>query len=290
MLDRLAELELGNGDYALATVLYDSVAALGAGSGYWQWKAAEGAVLRDAIEGRISDSEARRRRASEFLVEQGWGGTYLWRAEWAAWTRLLGAEDAEGAARILDEALARYPIETVPDGEAPVLGIAFLSAALGRTEDAEALLARDRAAGASLYGQGWDTAMRTLAEAQLLGQAGDVEGAVEHLNSLERSVCPECGQFWTGFLLEEAGDAAGAIAAWEEYLSHGWHVRHILDADGLGSVYESLGQLYDSEGDLEQAAVNYARFVELWADADPELQPRVRAAQARLEEIVRERG
>ena len=52
----------------------------------------------------------------------------------------------------------------------------------------------------------------------------------------------------------------------------------------------SLGQLHDEQGDLETAAVHYARFVELWAEADPELQPRVRAAQARLEEIVRERG
>jgi hypothetical protein len=30
--------------------------------------------------------------------------------------------------------------------------------------------------------------------------------------------------------------------------------------------------------------------VDLWSGADPELQPRVQAAQARLEEIVRERG
>jgi hypothetical protein len=30
--------------------------------------------------------------------------------------------------------------------------------------------------------------------------------------------------------------------------------------------------------------------VELWAEADDELQPRVRAAQARLDAILRERG
>ena len=35
---------------------------------------------------------------------------------------------------------------------------------------------------------------------------------------------------------------------------------------------------------------HYASFVELWATADEELQPRVRAAQARLEEILREIG
>jgi tetratricopeptide (TPR) repeat protein len=290
MLQRQADLELGSGNYDLATTLYDSVAVLGAGSGYWQWAAAEGLVLRDAIRGRISEAEDGRRRTAEFLVEQGWGGTYLWRAVWAAWTRLLGAKDPEGAARILDEALARYPIETVPDGEAPVLGIAFLSAALGRTEVAEDLLARDRAAGASFYGQGWDTTMRTLAEAELQRQAGKVEDAHTRLKTLERSVCPECGLFWTGFLLEEAGDSAGAISAWEGYLSQGWHVRHILDADGLGSVLESLGRMHDGLGDQEQAAIYYAQFVELWQDADPDLQPRVATAQARLEEIVRERG
>jgi hypothetical protein len=48
--------------------------------------------------------------------------------------------------------------------------------------------------------------------------------------------------------------------------------------------------LYDELGDLENAAIYYARFVELWADADAELLPRVEVARARLEEIIRERG
>ena len=46
----------------------------------------------------------------------------------------------------------------------------------------------------------------------------------------------------------------------------------------------------DEKGDLENAAKYYAQFVELWAEADPELQPRVQAANRRLEEIVTERG
>ena len=62
------------------------------------------------------------------------------------------------------------------------------------------------------------------------------------------------------------------------------------DARDLPRAYERLAQLYDEKGDLEQAAGYYGLFVELWADADPELQPRVEAARARMEEIVRERG
>ena len=66
--------------------------------------------------------------------------------------------------------------------------------------------------------------------------------------------------------------------------------RVFWDANSLGPALERLAQLYDERGDLENAAVYYARFVDLWADADAELQPRVKAAKARLEEIIRERG
>ena len=62
------------------------------------------------------------------------------------------------------------------------------------------------------------------------------------------------------------------------------------DNELRGPTLERVGQLYDEAGDLENAAVYYARFVELWADADAELQPRVEVARERLGEIIRERG
>ena len=43
---------------------------------------------------------------------------------------------------------------------------------------------------------------------------------------------------------------------------------------------------YDAMGDLDQAAEHYSGFIELWANADEEFQPRVQAAQRRLEEIA----
>ncbi len=49
-------------------------------------------------------------------------------------------------------------------------------------------------------------------------------------------------------------------------------------------------ELYDEQGDLANSSKYYLMFVELWAGADEELQPRVHAAQARLEEILMERG
>ena len=63
-----------------------------------------------------------------------------------------------------------------------------------------------------------------------------------------------------------------------------------FDRHLLGPSLERLAELYDERGNLDDAALYYARFVELWAEADEELQPRVRAAQVRLEVILRERG
>ena len=82
-----------------------------------------------------------------------------------------------------------------------------------------------------------------------------------------------------------------AIARYEAWLGRRQlSGRAGADATQLARAYERLAQLYDEQGDLEQAAGYYALFVELWSDADPELQPRVEAARARMEEIVRERG
>lgn len=46
------------------------------------------------------------------------------------------------------------------------------------------------------------------------------------------------------------------------------------------------GEMHDAAGDMAHAAFHYRRFVELWADADAELQPAVWRARERLAEIA----
>jgi hypothetical protein len=55
-----------------------------------------------------------------------------------------------------------------------------------------------------------------------------------------------------------------------------------LDAWWLAGTHKRLGELYEARGDKARAASHYARFVELWKSADPELQPKVREVRARL--------
>jgi tetratricopeptide (TPR) repeat protein len=247
------------------------------------------AVL-EATRGRFEESESRRQRALRISDAEGWAGFYQWRAVWAAWAQLLSEKDEAGARRIMDEALTRYPVESVPDGEAPVLDIAFVSAALGREELSRAMLQRHQEAAAAFATGGWEVALNLLTESELALQRGDFDEAIDLLAGMERSVCQPCGLLWMGRAADMAGLPEAAIAAFEKYLGRPWSMRGTLDGFALGSVLERLGQLHDERGDTERAAVYYAQFTDLWSEADPSVQPRVEAARARLEEIVRERG
>jgi eukaryotic-like serine/threonine-protein kinase len=76
-----------------------------------------------------------------------------------------------------------------------------------------------------------------------------------------------------------------AIAMFERYLATPFFGRPRADARYLAGVYKRLGELYDASGDRERAAAYYRKFLDLWKDADPELQPRVTEVRRRLEAI-----
>ena len=52
---------------------------------------------------------------------------------------------------------------------------------------------------------------------------------------------------------------------------------------------QRLGELYEAQGDRDKAVEHYNEFVEMWQDADPELQPQVNDVRERLARLVGER-
>ena len=53
--------------------------------------------------------------------------------------------------------------------------------------------------------------------------------------------------------------------------------------------YLRLGEIYDRQGDGDRAAEYYGKFIELWDDADPELQSHVEAARSALATLASDR-
>ena len=57
----------------------------------------------------------------------------------------------------------------------------------------------------------------------------------------------------------------------------------------LPAALKRLGELYEQRGDTDKAVEYYNEFVELWKDADPELQPQVEDVRERIAKLVGER-
>jgi tetratricopeptide (TPR) repeat protein len=132
------------------------------------------------------------------------------------------------------------------------------------------------------------------ADAAIALAEGRPEEAARLYRESDIGYCILCALPGLAAALEAMGDRAAAIDAWRKYVDTPWFWRmfgnQYQQGPRLGPALETVARLYDEAGDAEKSAVYYARFLDLWADADPELQPRVETARARLEEIVRERG
>jgi tetratricopeptide (TPR) repeat protein len=94
--------------------------------------------------------------------------------------------------------------------------------------------------------------------------------------------CLVCTDAALGRAFDLAGMADSAIAAFERYVSRPAAYRFTVDAEYLAGAHKRLGELYEAKGDKQKAASYYAKFIALWKDADPELQPKVAEVRRRL--------
>jgi tetratricopeptide (TPR) repeat protein len=210
-------------------------------------------------------------------------------AFWAAWNRLEAEGDTAGARRIVDEAAAARPLESLPFVDRPYLQWAVFYALSGQPERARELVeVFESGADENLMRSRHEDLLR--ARAAIALGSGDPEQAVRLFRESDTGSCTICAKPGIALAWDRAGQADSALAAYEAYLSDRQPNRLFWDGSLLGSSLERAARLADEIGDVDAAAGYYARFVELWKNADAELQPRVDAARSRLQAILRERG
>jgi eukaryotic-like serine/threonine-protein kinase len=101
--------------------------------------------------------------------------------------------------------------------------------------------------------------------------------------------CEDCLYFNLGRAFDRAGQKDSALANYERYLSVPAQ-RRGQDWLALAAVQKRLGELYDERQDHANAITHYSAFVDLWKNADPELQPQVAAVKTRLAELLAKEG
>jgi tetratricopeptide (TPR) repeat protein len=182
------------------------------------------------------------------------------------------------------------PLDSIPALDRPYFSLATVYAEIGDASRARRLMEKWE----SEVDPEVDDPLGT-GRAMTLGFIALAEARPEEAIDLFRDAderiggCPICRLPEIGRAYDEAGLADSAIAVYTRFFDTPWWNR-VSEDRRRGPILERLGQLHDERGDLQSAAKYYAMFVELWAGADDALQPRVRAAQARLEAILGEIG
>jgi len=89
-----------------------------------------------------------------------------------------------------------------------------------------------------------------------------------------------------GLILAQLGQTDSAVASFEAALARPNLGGVEYAAVWYPTVIEELGVLHAQQGHRAEAIEYTTRFIELWQRADPELQPRVRAARLRLSSLT----
>jgi len=101
--------------------------------------------------------------------------------------------------------------------------------------------------------------------------------------------CNVCALYRLGALYEQLNRPDSAISVYEEAITFQYDSPQYQDPDWRVPSMLRLAQLYEGRGDTDEAIEYYNRFVELWQDADPVLQPIVEDVRGRIAGLVGER-
>jgi tetratricopeptide (TPR) repeat protein/tRNA A-37 threonylcarbamoyl transferase component Bud32 len=257
-------------------------------SPYWRYGRAPVILLfMDALMGRTRSAD---RRMEEFTVAAerlGTQGLYLSFASSKAQHDVYVRGRSSEALTLLNESVDQFFDSLAPEDRF-YFDLAQAYAVAGNLDRARELLAEgERLLDPWFFGQSrgdYHGARGYIAIAE-----GRFSDAVDEFRLMDAelgcTICPLHGM-GTAYRLTNQPDSA--IAAFERYVSTPRSGHVITDAVWLPSVYLHLGELYEERGDEDRAADYYNRLMDLWHDADPELQPRVERGRRALERLHRE--
>src|SRR6266705_188701 len=247
----------------------------------WAANAASALAAFSLVRGRLAASESEFRRAMLLTEQRGLAGKYLELAIALAVMDVHHRHAPEAGRREVEEALRRHPLATIPAEDRPYAGLAWFYADAGRPDRARQLLAEYAAAVPEAVRRAQP--FRHGAAAAIAFAEGRFQDAIKGYRAwYDEDSCAVCGLFLLARAYEQAGERDSALAVYERAVTTPGYLRAFEESATLGPTYRRLGELYEERGQLDKARDYYGRFVDLWKDADPELQPNVRDVKPRL--------
>jgi len=240
------------------------------------------------VQGKVASAERYMQEAMSVGEERGLPADYIAGAVQLGLTDVLYRETPADGVRKVEAALERYPISQMDPLDRPYLQLARFYGLAGYPERARRLLSEYEAEVEDGVRRGQPQRYGAYGAAAFA--EGRQEEAITHFRNWYDDGCGDGGCFFgLGQVYDVTGNADSALAAYESALTTPGLFRVFQESQWLGQTYKRLGELYEERGETEKAVEYYDRFVELWRDADDELQPIVRDVRDRIARLVGER-
>ena len=239
------------------------------------------------LRGQVQDGLRSMARAQEIDRSRGVAVAPGQDSVLAAFTDLMIVGNTERAARRMERAMTKVP-------EAQRSNLVYFYALTGQAARARALLERLEAEQGDTVEQRLNAPMLHRMRAEVLLAERKPLEAIAEFRAADMTVdgpvnaCSICMSAALGRAFDRANMPDSAITWYEHYLNTPATQRLGFDQDvsTLPNLLRRLGELYEEKGDRTAAARSYRRFVEMWKDADPELQPQVAEIRARLARLT----
>jgi tetratricopeptide (TPR) repeat protein len=235
--------------------------------------------------GKLHLTEQLRGTLDSALIETGARAAHLGISLSDAFHEIWFRNDRAGAIRRADAALAVTPLASLDPVNRPHVNLVRALSFAGKVDAAKAALADFEATRRSLT-LGGDKEQRAHMTADIAMAEKRYDAAAASYREAETPDAPWARLPDLARAYDLGGHADSALAVYARYAAGSEYGRLGTDATYLGPSLKRLGELYEARGDRDNAARAYARFIELWKDADPDLQPQVAEARRRLSKLT----
>jgi tetratricopeptide (TPR) repeat protein len=231
--------------------------------------------------GRLRDGVRWNAEAAAINTQRGMQQSALAQVQSDAFARLWFLNDRATSLSALDRALTVTPVEKLPIAARPYVALAITYGFAGRADKVRELIASfDRSR--QVVVRTADAADRHTMLGSLALSERRYDDAAREFQGALGGICVTCAMPLVAYSYDLAGQADSARVSYERYQNTPETLRWTTDQWYLAGSHKRLGELYEAKGDRQQALSHYLKFVDLWKDADPELQPKVAEVRARV--------
>ncbi len=277
-----APILFARGQYDSANVLVDSVARANPSEADLQQTRLGFEQSTALARGRLSEGLRLASQTAQNAAKLG-SPTALLNASFdsAIVTAVYLGEKAK-ALSLLEAGLARTPLSAISPLDRPYAGLAQVYSLAGRPDKAREMLADYERNTVGISPDVVAATQHQLASFIAMAEHRYLDAAHE-ARAADVGSCTICMLPIIGTAYDLAQQPDSAIAALTQYVeSTALLGRPGSDQFFLGGSYKRLGELLEAKGDRERAAHYYTKFLDLWKNADANLQPNVAEVRRRL--------